>query len=76
MEFLSFFSTKLMENCEAVTLSTHLFAYSYRLFKKHFMKNCDNLNFHNFLIFLSDLNKILTFLSENVVLFLFKLIKT
>ena len=30
--------TKLMENCEAITSLTHLLAYSYRLFKKGFMK--------------------------------------
>ena len=40
-----------MENCEAMTSSTHSFAYSYRLVKKCFLKNCKTSKCHNFLIF-------------------------
>ena len=40
-----------MENCEAMTSSTHSFAYSYRLVKKCFLKNCETSKCHNFLIF-------------------------
>ena len=31
-----------MKNCEAMTTSTHSFAYSYRLFKKGFVENYEN----------------------------------
>ena len=40
-----------MENCEAMTSSTHSFAYSYRLVKKCFLKNFETSKCHNFLIF-------------------------
>ena len=42
-----------MENCEAMTSSTHSFAYSYRLVKKclKFLKICETSKCHNFLIF-------------------------
>ena len=40
-----------MENCEAMTSSTHSFAYSYRLVKKCFWKICETSKCHNFLIF-------------------------
>ena len=40
-----------MENCEAMTSSTHSFAYSYRLVKKCFLKICETSKCHNFLIF-------------------------
>ena len=52
----SFLGTKYMENCEAMTSSTHSFAYSYRLFKKCFDENLP--------YFLSDLRKIVTVLFE------------
>ena len=53
MKFLSFLCIKWMENCEAMTSSTHSFAYiySYRLVKKCFLKNCETSKCHNFLIF-------------------------
>ena len=34
------------ENCEAMTSSTHLFACSYGLLTKCFVKNCETLQFH------------------------------
>ena len=42
-----------MENCEAMTSSTHSFAYyySYRLVKNCFLKICETSKCHNFLIF-------------------------
>ena len=40
-----------MENCEAMTSSTHSFAYSYRLVKKSFLKIGETSKYHNFLIF-------------------------
>ena len=51
MKILSFLCTKWMENCEAMTSSPHSFAYSYRLFKKCFLKICETSKCHNFLIF-------------------------
>ena len=42
--------TKYMEKSEAMTSSTHSFAYSYRLFKKCFVENYENSKFHIFLI--------------------------
>ena len=51
MKFLSFLCIKWMENCEAMTSSTHSFAYSYRLVKKCFLKNCETSKCHNFHIF-------------------------
>ena len=47
----NFQNTKYMENCEAMTSSTHSFAYSHRLFKKCFVENYENWKFHIFLIF-------------------------
>ena len=38
LRFLSILWTNWMENCEAMTSSTHLFAYSYQVFKKCFVK--------------------------------------
>ena len=40
-----------MENCEAMTSSTHSFAYSYGLVKTCFLKICKTSKCHNFLIF-------------------------
>ena len=40
-----------MENCEAMTSSTHSFAYLYWLFKKRFVENYENSKFIIFLIF-------------------------
>ena len=58
----NFICTKYMENCEAMTSSTHSFAFSYRLFKKFFIANYENSKFHIFLILLSHLHQIFTFL--------------
>ena len=43
--------TKCMENCEAMSSSTHSSAYLYWLFKKCFIENYENKKFHIFLIF-------------------------
>ena len=51
MKFLSFLCTKWMENCEAMTSSTHSFAYSYGLVKKCFLKICKTSNFITSLFF-------------------------
>ena len=51
MKFLSFLCTKWMENCEAMTSSTHSFAYSWWLVKKCFLKIGETSKCHNFLIF-------------------------
>ena len=51
MKFLSFLCTKWMGNCEAMTSSTRLVAYSYQLVKKCFLKICETSKCHNFLIF-------------------------
>ena len=40
-----------MASSEAMTSSTHSFAYSYGLVKKCFLKICETSQFHNFLIF-------------------------
>ena len=40
-----------MASSEVMTSSTHSFAYSYRLVKKCFVKNCETSKCHNFLIF-------------------------
>ena len=51
IEFLSYLWTWSMETCEAVTSSTHSFAYSHRLFKNCFVNTSETSKFHNFLIF-------------------------
>ena len=68
MKFLSFLCTKWMENCEAMTSSTHSFAYSYGLVKKCFLKNCETSKFHNFLIFQPIFIRFSVFCSENFTL--------
>ena len=40
-----------MASSEAMTSSTHSFAYSYRCFQKCFVKICETSKCHNFLIF-------------------------
>ena len=40
-----------MEKSDAMISSTHSFAYSYRLFKKYFVKNCETSQFHILYIF-------------------------
>ena len=57
-----------MKNCEAMTSSTHSFAYSYRLLKKCFDENYENSKFHIVLIFLSALHQIVTVLFKFVTL--------
>ena len=68
MKFLSFLCTKWMENCEAMTSSTHSFAYSYGLVKKCFLKICEILKCHNFLIFQPIFIRFSLFCSENFTL--------
>ena len=53
-----------MENCEAMTSSTDSFAYSYRLVKKCFLKNCETTKCHNLLIFQPIFIKLSLFCSE------------
>ena len=43
--------TQCMENCQAMTSSTHSFAHSYLLFMKCFTENYKNSKFHIFLMF-------------------------
>ena len=63
-----------MENCEAMTSSTHSFAYSYRLVKKCFLKLCKPSTCHN--LFTFQLIFIRFSLSYgNVLLFILKLLK-
>ena len=50
MGFSSFLWSTYMANCEAMTSSTHSFAYSYWLLKKCFDENYSNKKFHIFLI--------------------------
>ena len=57
-----------MENCEAMTSSTHSFAYSYGLVKKCFLKICETSKFHNFLIFQPIFIRFSLFCSENFTL--------
>ena len=68
MKFVSFLCTKWMENCEAMTSSTHSFAYSYGLVKKCFLKICETSKFHNFLIFQPIFIRFSLFCSENFTL--------
>ena len=68
MKFLSFLCTKWMVNCEAMTSSTHSFAYSYGLVKKCFLKICETSKFHNFLIFQPTFIRFSLFCSENFTL--------
>ena len=68
MKYLSFLCTKWMENCEAMTSSTHSFAYSYGLVKKCFLKICETSKFHNFLIFQPIFIRFSLFCSENFTL--------
>ena len=57
-----------MENCEAMTSSTHSFAYSYGLVKNCFLKICETSKFHNFLIFQPIFIRFSLFCSENFTL--------
>ena len=68
MKFLSFLYTKWMETCEAMTSSTHSFAYSYGLVKKCFLQICETSKFHNFLIFQPIFIRFSLFCSENFTL--------
>ena len=60
--------TKYMASSEAMTSSTHSFAYSYGLVKKCFLKICETLKFHNFLIFQPISIRFSLFCSENFTL--------
>ena len=60
--------TKYMASSEAMTSSTHSFAYSYGLVKKCFLKNCEISKFHNFLIFQPIFIRFSLFCSENFTL--------
>ena len=62
-----------MENCEAMTSSSHSFAYSYRLVKKYFLKICETSKCHNFLIFQPIFIRFSLFCSKIVTLFFLKL---
>ena len=56
MKIIIILFTKYMESCEAMRSQTHSFGYLYRLFKKCFVENYGNSEFHIFLIVLSDLH--------------------
>ena len=60
--------TKYMASSEAMTSSTHSFAYSYGLVKKCFLKICETSKFHNFLIFQPIFIRFSLFCSENFTL--------
>ena len=60
--------TKYMASSEAMTSSTHSFAYSYGLVKKCFLKMCETWKCHNFLIFQPIFIRFLLFCSENFTL--------
>ena len=57
-----------MASSEAMTSSTHSFAYSYGLVKKCFLKICETSKFHNFLIFQPIFIRFSLFYSENCTL--------
>ena len=57
-----------MASSEAMTSSTHAFAYSYGLVKKCFVKICKTSKFHNFLIFQPIFIRFSLFCSENFAL--------
>ena len=57
-----------MASSEAMTSSTHSFAYSYGLVKKCFLKICETSKCHNFLIFQPIFIRFSLFCSENVTL--------
>ena len=57
-----------MASSEAMTSSTHSFAYSYGLVKKCFLKICETAKFHNFLIFQPIFIRFSLFCSENFTL--------
>ena len=57
-----------MASSEAMTSSTHSFAYSYGLVKKFFLKICETSKFHNFLIFQPIFIRFSLFCSENFTL--------
>ena len=68
IEFFKNLCTKYMANSEAMTSSTHSFAYSYRLVKKCFVKICETSKCHNFLIFQPIFIRFSLFCSENFTL--------
>ena len=60
--------TKYMASSEAMTSSTHSFAYSYGLVKKCFLKICETWKCHNFLICQPIFIRFSLFSSENFTL--------
>ena len=54
-----------MASSEAMTSSTHAFAYSYRCFQKCFVKFLETSKCHNFLILSTDFHQVFTVLFEN-----------
>ena len=60
--------TKDMASSEAMTSSTHSFAYSYGLVKKCFLKICETWKCHNFLICQPIFIRFSLFCSENFTL--------
>ena len=60
--------TKYMASSEAMTSSTHSFAYSYGLVKKCFLKICGTSKCHNFIIFQPIFIRFSLFCSENFTL--------
>ena len=60
--------TKYMASSEAMTSSTHSFAYSYGLVKKCFLEICETWKCHNFLIFQPIFIRFSLFCSENFTL--------
>ena len=57
-----------MASSEAMTSSTHSFAYSYGLVKKCYLKICETSKFHNLLIFQPIFIRFSLFCSENFTL--------
>ena len=68
IKILKILCTKYMASSEAMTSSTHSFAYSYGLVKKCFLKICETSKFHNFLIFQPIFIRFSLFCSENFTL--------
>ena len=62
--------TQCMENCQAMTSSTHSFAHSYPLLTKCFTANYENSQFHIFLMFYPIYIKFSLFCSKFFTLFI------
>ena len=69
-----FYVQNIYGNCsEAMTSSTHSFAYSYRCFQKCFVKICETSKCHDSLIFSTDFHQVFTVFVRIVLLFHLKL---